>query len=334
MLGSLAETNAMKRIGVMTSGGDAPGMNAAVRAAVRMAIYRGLQVMGIRRGYQGLIDGDLVGMDLRSVSNIIQTGGTVIKAGRCMDFYERPGRDRAAEQARKAGIEGIVAIGGDGTFRGAHAFVEEAGIPVVGVPGTIDNDIFGTDFTIGFDTAVNTALDAIDKIRDTAVAHDRIFLVEVMGRHAGFIAAAAGLAGGAEYLLIPETPTDVQAICDGIEAGITRGKTSQIVIVAEGDEQGGALEIAKKLKACTTTPLDMRVCILGHVQRGGSPTANDRILASKLGAAAVDALRDGATDVMVGEVDHRIVATPLPDTWQKKKPVNPAILELVDILAR
>ena len=324
----------MERIGVMTSGGDAPGMNAAVRAAVRMAIYRGLGVVGVRRGYQGLIDGDLVEMDLRSVSNIIQTGGTIIKAGRCLDFYERPGRERAAGRARGAAVEGIVAIGGDGTFQGAHTFIEESGIPVVGVPGTIDNDIFGTDFTIGFDTAVNTALDAIDKIRDTAVAHDRIFLVEVMGRHAGFIAAAAGLAGGAEYLLIPETPTDVQGISAGIEAGIQRGKTSQIIIVAEGDEQGGALDIAKKLKACTSMELDMRVCILGHVQRGGSPTANDRILASKLGAGAVDALVDGATDVMVGEIDGRIVQTPLADTWQKKKPVDPAILKLADILAR
>lgn len=324
----------MKRIGVMTSGGDAPGMNACVRAVVRMGIHRGLEVVGIRRGYQGLIEGDLVEMDLRSVSNIIQAGGTIIKAGRSPDFYHRPARERAAERVRGGGLDGIVAIGGDGTFHGAHDLVQESGIPVVGVPGTIDNDIFGTDFTIGFDTAVNTALDAIDKVRDTAAAHDRVFLVEVMGRHAGFIAAAAGLAGGAEHLLIPETPTDIEGICRALEAGLERGKTSQIIIVAEGDEQGGALEIAKKLKACMSTPMDMRVCILGHIQRGGSPTANDRILASKLGAAAVDALLEGTSDVMVGEVSSCILRTPLPETWEKKKPVDPAALELLDILAR
>ena len=212
----------MKRIGVMTSGGDAPGMNAAVRAAVRMAIHRGLEVVGIRRGYQGLMDGDLVEMNLRSVSNIIQTGGTVIKAGRCPDFRGAAGRERGARTAREAGLEGIVAIGGDGTFHGAHLLTEESGIAVVGVPGTIDNDLYGTDFTIGFDTAVNTALDAIDKIRDTAAAHDRGFLVEVMGRHAGFIAAVSGLAGGAEHLLIPETVTDIEHICRDLNEGTAR----------------------------------------------------------------------------------------------------------------
>jgi len=324
----------MKRIGVMTSGGDSPGMNACLRAVVRTAIGRGLEVFGIHRGYQGLVDGDLVGMNLRSVSNIIQTGGTIIKSGRCMDFYEPPGREAAARTVRENDLDGIVAIGGDGTFHGAHQIHREWGVVMVGVPGTIDNDLYGTDYTIGFDTAVNTALDAIDKIRDTAASHDRIFLVEVMGRHAGFIAAAAGLAGGCEYLLIPETLTDVTGICEGIQDGIIRGKTSQIIIVAEGDEQGGALEVAAKLKACTTAKLDMRVCILGHIQRGGSPTASDRILASKLGAAAVEALLDGVSNVMVGEQDHHIVHTPLPETWQKKKPVDPRVLELVESLSR
>ena len=324
----------MKRIGVLTSGGDAPGMNACIRAVVRTGIVRGLEVVGIRRGFQGLLEGDFFPMNLRSVSNTIQTGGTILKTGRCQAFFERTERARAVEQARAAGLEGIVAIGGDGTFHGAHYVVQEMGFPMLGAPGTIDNDVFGTDFTIGFDTAVNTALEAIDRIRDTAAAHDRVFLVEVMGRSAGFIAAAAGLAGGAEHLLIPETPTTIQDICSDLEDGLKRGKTSQIIIVAEGDEQGGAFEVARKLQACLTTPLDLRVCILGHVQRGGSPTASDRILASKLGAAAVEALSEGASDVMVGEVGGQVVRTPLPDTWEKKKPVDPNMLNLVAILAR
>jgi 6-phosphofructokinase 1 len=324
----------MKRIGVLTSGGDAPGMNACIRAVVRTGIVRGLDIVGVRRGFQGMLDGDFVPMNLRSVSNTIQTGGTILKTGRCQAFFERAERARAVARAQEAGLEGIVAIGGDGTFHGAHYVVQETGFPMVGAPGTIDNDVFGTDFTIGFDTAVNTALEAIDRIRDTAAAHDRVFLVEVMGRSAGFIAAASGLAGGAEHLLIPETPTTVQHICAELEDGLKRGKTSQIIIVAEGEEQGGAFEVAKKMQACLTTPLDLRVCILGHVQRGGSPTASDRILASKLGAAALEALSQGASDVMVGEVGGQLVRTPLPDTWEKKKPVDPDMLRLVEVLAR
>jgi 6-phosphofructokinase 1 len=324
----------MKRIGVLTSGGDAPGMNACLRAVVRTAIVRGLEVVGVRRGFQGLLDEDFLPMNLRSVSNTIQTGGTILKTARCQGFYERAERARAAESAREAGLEGIVAIGGDGTFHGAHYVVEETGFRMVGAPATIDNDVFGTDFTIGFDTAVNTALDAIDRIRDTAAAHDRVFLVEVMGRSAGFIAAAAGLAGGAEHLLIPESLCTIEHICRELEDGLKRGKTSQIVIVAEGEEQGGAFEVAKKMQASLRTLLDLRVCILGHVQRGGSPTASDRILASKLGAAAVEALIGGVWDVMVGEVGGRILRTPLPDTWEKKKPVDPNVLLLVETLAR
>jgi 6-phosphofructokinase 1 len=323
--------NRVGRIGVFTSGGDAPGMNAAVRAVVRTALHKGLEVCGIRRGYQGMIEGEIEKMSPRSVSNIIQRGGTILKTSRSQLFFERQGRERAYESIAAHQIEGLVGIGGDGTFRGAVEFFEEHGVPIVGVPGTIDNDVYGTDFTIGFDTAVNTALDSVDRIRDTAESHDRIFLVEVMGRQAGFIGLAVGVAGGAEEILIPETKSDLDALCEKARGWARRQKGSRIIIVSEGDELGGADEIGRKI--AERIGIQYRVCVLGHTQRGGSPTARDRILASVLGSAAVEALLDGETSVMVGEVNGKVLRTPLSTTWQKKKPIEERLARLCEVLA-
>ncbi|WP_456330885.1 ATP-dependent 6-phosphofructokinase, partial [Fervidibacter sacchari] len=270
----------MKRIGVLTSGGDAPGMNACIRAVVRTAIAKGLEVIGIMRGYAGLLRGEFRPMDLRSVSGIMHLGGTILKSSRCPEFLTPEGRAQAAEQVCKAGIEGLIAIGGNGTSTGAHLFWQEQQIPILVCASTIDNDLYGSDFTIGFDTAVTTAVHAIDKIKDTAAAHERIFFVEVMGRHRGFLALYAGLAGGCEEILVPEKPTDIDAICERLMEGRRRGKTSSIVVVAEGDEAGGAFAIAEQVKQ--RTGLDVRVTVLGHIQRGGTPTPRDRILASRL----------------------------------------------------
>jgi len=321
----------MKVIGVFTSGGDAPGMNACLRAVVRTAVYRRQRLIGIRRGYTGMLVGDFEEMTAKSVSNIVHLGGTILKTGRCEEFFHEEGRAMAAQELGKAGIEGLVAIGGDGTFRGAHALWQEHEIPVVGVPATIDNDLYGTDATIGYDTAVNRGLEAIDRIRDTATAHDRVFFVEVMGRQAGFIALAVGAAGGAELILVPERKMDAQEIHRTLQTGIARGKSSSIIVVAEGDEEGDALQIARKVQALG--PFECRVCVLGHVQRGGNPTASDRILASELGAAAVEALLRGESDVMVGRVDKRIVLTRLPETWEKKKGFDADLYELARVLA-
>lgn len=322
----------MRTIGVLTSGGDAPGMNACIRAVVRWAIWRKLRVIGIRRGYAGMIAGEMEEMGPGSVSNTIQLGGTILKTARSQEFFEAGWRTRAAEQVRRAGIEGLVLIGGDGTFQGGHKLWLEQQIAVIGVPGTIDNDLYGTDNTVGFDTAVNTALESIDKIRDTAASHDRIFFVEVMGRHAGFIALHVGLAGGAEVIFVPEREQDLHAAWEQLNAGRQRGKTSSIVVVAEGDEAGGAYQVAKAFEQ--ESGLDTRVSILGHIQRGGAPTARDRILASRLGAAAVEALLAGESDKMVGEVNGQIVLTPLEETFTKKKPLNYSLLDLNAVLAK
>jgi 6-phosphofructokinase 1 len=322
----------MKTIGVFTSGGDAPGMNACLRAAVRTGLQRGLRLVGIRRGYAGMLTGEFQEMDHASVSNIIQLGGTIIKTARSQEFFQPEERAKAARLVREAGIEGLVAIGGDGTFRGAQCFWEEHNIPIIGAPGTIDNDLYGTDETIGFDTAVNTALDAIDRVRDTATSHDRLFFVEVMGRESGFIALDVGLAGGAEMILVRDDDVGVQQIHDVILSGIKRGKTSSIIVVAEGDEEGGAIEIARKVRQLGG--VECRAIVLGHTQRGGAPTARDRILASELGAAAVEALDDGQSAQMVGRVNGSIVLTPLPDTWSKKKPLSQRLLELACRLAQ
>jgi len=327
----MSEAPALSTIGVYTSGGDSPGMNAAVRAVVRTAHHLQLKVFGIFRGYSGMIAGEIKPMERRSVSNIVQQGGTIIKTSRSAEYFTAEGRRQAYEHIRAHGIEGLICIGGDGSFRGAVAFHNEFKIPLVGVPGTIDNDLYGTDFTIGYDTAVATALESIDKIRDTAQSHDRMFLVEVMGREAGFIGLASGIAGGAEEILIPETRTDLEAICHRLEQRTHRHKTSLIMVVSEGDEAGGAVEIGEKLRA--RTGMDFRVCILGHTQRGGSPTAADRLLASRLGYEAVRALAGGRANVMVGEVNGEIVYTPLEETYARKKPLASGLVEMAAILA-
>lgn len=321
----------MKRIGVFTSGGDAPGMNAAIRAVVRQAYALGVEVIGIRRGYAGMILGEMLPLGVRDVANILQRGGTILLTARSQEFMTEEGRAKAAEKLRAAGIEGLVAIGGDGTFRGAMRLLEEHRIPVVGVPGTIDNDLYGTDYTIGFDTAVNTALEAIDRIRDTAASHERVFFIEVMGRHAGFIALEVGLAGGAEVIALPEEPLDPKAVAETLAASQARGKTSSIVVVAEGAYPEGASGLLKAIQGYMA--LEARVTVLGHIQRGGSPTAKDRVLASRLGAAAVEALTGGASGVMVGEVEGEVEITPLKEAVERRKDIRRDLLALSRVLA-
>ncbi len=317
-------------IGVFTSGGDAPGMNAAIRAVVRAACYHHKETVGILRGYRGMIEGEFQKMGPRSVSNIIQRGGTLLKTARSREFFTKKGRQCAYQNLVAQTVDGLVAIGGDGTFRGAVEFHEEFGVPIVGVPATIDNDIYGTDFTIGFDTAINTALDSVDRIRDTAQSHDRIFLIEVMGRQAGFIGLAVGVAGGAEHILIPETVSDLDALCEEARNWGRKKKGSRIVIVSEGDELGTAAEVGKQI--ADRTGLEFRVCVLGHTQRGGAPTARERILASLLGNAAVEALLEGETNVMVGRVGSELVRTPLRETYERKKPIEEPLVRLRQIL--
>ncbi len=320
----------MKKIGVFTSGGDAPGMNACVRAVVRGAIYNGLEVIGIQYGYEGMIEGRFVDLQARSVSNIIQRGGTILRTARSEHFRTTEGRAAAAKNLKAANIEGLVAIGGDGTFQGATKLHEEHGIPIIGVPGTIDNDLFGTDFTIGYDTAVNTAMEAIDKIRDTAASHDRLFYVEVMGRDAGFIAIDVGISSGSEHIAIPETHTNITDLKEALSAS-KQHKSSAIIIVAEGEESGGALSLAEKIK--DAAGYDYRICVLGHIQRGGTPSARDRLLASRLGIASVDALLEGQSGVMVGDIHGKISFTPLRETWEKRKTIDKDLWRLASILA-
>ncbi|MEL6132916.1 MAG: 6-phosphofructokinase [Bacteroidota bacterium] len=322
----------MKRIGVYTSGGDAPGMNACLRAVVRTAVANNIEVVGIRRGYQGMIEGDFVQMQASSVSNIIQRGGTILKSSRSAQFRTPEGRQRAYNRIREAGIEGLVAIGGDGTFAGANRFCQEFKIPVVGAPGTIDNDLYGTDFTIGYDTALNTAMEAIDKIRDTADSHNRLFIVEVMGRDAGFIALNVGIAGGAEAVLVPETETFIDDICAKLEEGWIRHKTSSIIVVAEGDDAGGAPEVARQVNK-RFTHYDTRVVVLGHIQRGGSPTCMDRVLGSRLGYAALEALMEGLSNVMVGLVNNKIVHTSFAKACKLNQEMDRNLLKMVEILS-
>jgi 6-phosphofructokinase 1 len=321
----------MKKIAVLTSGGDAPGMNACVRAIVRCGVSRKLEVIGIRRGYCGILEEDFVKLGSRSVSNIVQRGGTFLETARCEAMKTEEGIRKANEVLRREGVEGLITIGGDGTFRGAVALAEAGNVKVIGVPGTIDNDVYGTDNAIGFDTAINTALDAIDKIRDTAGSLHRLFFVEVMGKSRGFIALEVGIAGGAEDILIPEVETEVEQLCLDIGRNFKKGKRSSIVIVAEGDDAGGAFSIAQQV--WERLKLEYRVCVLGHVQRGGSPTARDRVLASKLGAAAVDALDKDMMGYMVGELKGEIVFTPLRQTWEKKRKLDRNLLRLVKVLA-
>lgn len=322
----------MKKIAVFTSGGDAPGMNACIRAVVRTARYNELEVVGIIRGYEGMITADFLPMNSSSVSNIIQRGGTILKSARSKEFRTLEGRAKAAENLRNAGIEGLVVIGGDGSFTGAKIFYEEHGFPTIGVPGTIDNDLFGTDNTIGYDTAINTVVDAVDKIRDTADAHDRLFFVEVMGRDAGFIALRSGISVGAEAILVPETETYIDQLIEKLRKGWERQKSSSIIIVAEGDDSGGAYEVAEKVKA-RFKHYETKVTVLGHVQRGGSPTAADRVLASQLGKAAVDALLAGRKNEMVGLINRKIAFTPFEKAIKHNHQINRELLNLADVLS-
>ncbi|MEX0894426.1 MAG: 6-phosphofructokinase [Balneolaceae bacterium] len=316
---------------MLTSGGDAPGMNAAVRAVVRTATTMDIKVKAISRGYFGLINGDFQDMDTSSVSNIIQKGGTILKTARSEEFRTEEGRAKAAENLRNEGVDTLIVIGGDGTFCGASLLSEEQEINVVGVPATIDNDLIGSDETIGYDTALNTAMDAIDKIRDTAEAHDRMFLVEVMGRDAGFIALETGIAGGAELILLPESLTNLDEIRNSLKGILKEQRRSSLVVVAEGDETGGALKLADELKG-DFQQYEIRVCILGHIQRGGNPSARDRVLASRLGSAAVRTALEGHNKVMVGIVNNAIKLTPLKMAWSKKKDINLDMLELSKLL--
>lgn len=307
-------------------------MNACIRAIVRTAKYHGKEVVGIMRGYQGMIDGEFIEMESSSVSNIIQRGGTILKSARSKEFMEYEGRKKAYENIHKNGIEGIVAIGGDGTFTGAKIFQEEFNVPVIGVPGTIDNDLFGTDSTIGYDTALNTVVSAVDKIRDTADAHDRLFLVEVMGRDAGFIALRSGISVGAEAILIPETITYMDELIQKLEKNWQNKKRSSIIIVAEGDDAGGAYEIEKQIKE-KFSRYETKVTILGHVQRGGSPTAYDRVLASQLGKGAVEALLQGKSKQMVGLVNRKIHFTDFAKAIKHHSKINQSLLDLAEILS-
>ncbi|MCF6241686.1 MAG: 6-phosphofructokinase [Bacteroidales bacterium] len=321
----------IKKIAVLTSGGDAPGMNAAVRAVVRAAIYHKLEVIGIEHGYEGMIKGELFKLESKDMRNIIQRGGTILRSARSKEFKTEEGRKKAFENLQKNNIDAVVVIGGDGTFRGAGIFSQDYDIPFVGIPGTIDNDMFGTDFTIGFDTALNTVVEAIDKIKDTASSHDRTFFIEVMGRDAGFIALHAGIATGAEAILIPELEGQIDHLRKFLDAAKAADKSSNIILVAEGNKIGGAQEVVNQLNG-DYDDLGIRVNVLGHMQRGGSPTAFDRYLASRLGVAAVEAILDNQRSIMVGYSNHEVVHVPFNKTIKGHRNINKELLEVADIL--
>lgn len=321
----------IKSIGVLSSGGDSPGMNAAIRAVVRTALYHGLKVYGIMRGYAGMIENDIIEMNSRSVANIIQRGGTILKTARSKEFLDPKGRKKAFANLRKNKIDGLVVIGGDGSFKGAEIFSKEYNIPCIGIPGTIDKDIAGSDFTIGFDTAVNTAIQAIDKIRDTAEAHDRLFIVEVMGRDAGYIALHSGIGTGAENILIPETKTDIEGLIHSLSEKEKRKKLVNLIVVAEGDDFG-TTELVKLIKN-RLPQTETRICILGHIQRGGAPTSIDRLIASRMGYHSVECLLTGKHNVMVGIVNNKMQYTPLSKAIKAKQHINPEWLKIVKILA-
>jgi 6-phosphofructokinase 1 len=321
----------VSRIAVLTSGGDSPGMNAAIRAVVRTGIYNGLEVFGIMRGYQGMIEDDIFKMESKSVANIIQRGGTILKTARCKEFYTPEGRRKGYQVLKSRGIDGLVVIGGDGSFKGVMALSNEYDIPCIGLAGTIDKDIEGTDFTIGFDTAVNTAVEAIDKIRDTAYAHDRLFIVEVMGRDAGYIALHSGIAVGAESIIIPERKTDIDDVIASLLELERRQKLVHIIVVAEGGEFG-ANEVASIIKR-RVPEIDARVAILGHIQRGGSPTAIDRLIASRMGYHAVECLMEGRHNVFVGILNNRMNYIPLEQVGKTKGKIGREWMKIVKILA-
>ncbi len=324
--------NTIKRIGILTSGGDAPGMNAAIRAVVRACKYYDIESIGIRQGFEGLIANDMIELGPRSVRHIINQGGTILKTARSEEFKTKEGREKAFNTLKSNNIDGLVIIGGDGSFTGAKIFHEEFNVPFIGIPGTIDNDIFGTDFTIGYDTALNTVIEAIDKLRDTATSHNRVFFVEVMGRDAGFIALNSGIASGAQEILIPETNDSVEELCLSLENSYTSGKKSSIIVVAEGEQLGGVFEIAKKVQA-HHPEYDIRVTVLGHIQRGGTPSCQDRVLASRLGIAAVEALLDHKTNIMVGLRSNRLVQTPIEEAIKKHNEIDQELLRAARILS-
>lgn len=322
----------IKCIGLLTSGGDAPGMNAAIRSVTRAAIFNGIRVKAIYRGYRGLITGEIKEFQTQNVSNIIQQGGTILKSARCAEFRTPEGRQLAYENMQNEEIDALVVIGGDGTFTGARIFAQEFNVPIVGLPGTIDNDLYGTDSTIGYDTALNTIIDAVDKIRDTATSHERLFFIEVMGRDAGFLALNSALASGAEAAIIPERETKVDQLEELIKNGFRKSKNSSIVIVAESDVTGGANGLAERMHK-EHPEYDVRVTILGHIQRGGSPTAYDRIIASRMGVAAIDALMDEQRSIMIGIVNNEIVHVPFTKAIKDDKPVNEQLLGVIQILS-
>ncbi len=320
----------IKKIGVLTSGGDAPGMNAAIRAVVRAGIHYGFEVYGIRRGYQGMIEGDIIPMDSPAVSGTIQKGGTILQTARCKDFMSYEGRRKAYDSLVSFGINAVIVIGGDGSFTGASIMSKEFNIPFIGIPGTIDNDLYGTDYTIGYDTAVNTVVEAVDKIRDTASSHGRIFFVEVMGKEAGYVALQSGIACGAEGILVPEEKGQVEKLKVYLD---TRGrlKKSSIILVAEGEDYGGAIGIAKIFKD-QFPEFDIRTTILGHIQRGGSPSAFDRVTASRMGVAAIEALHDDQKSIMIGMVNNEMVHVPLNKTVKLHKDIDHKLLGLTEVL--
>jgi 6-phosphofructokinase 1 len=323
----------LKKIGVLTSGGDAPGMNAAIRAVVRASIFYKFECFAIHKGYQGLIDGELTPMTPRSVNNIVNKGGTFLKSARCLEFRTKEGREKAYQTVQKFELDALVVIGGDGSFTGAMIFQKEWNVPVIGIPGTIDNDISGTQFTLGYDTALNTVIDAIDKIRDTASSHNRLFFVEVMGRDAGHIALNAGVGAGAEEILIPEEDMGLERLLDSLKKSEKSGKSSSIVVVAEGDKTGdNVFEIASYVEK-NMPYYDVRVSVLGHMQRGGSPSCFDRVLASRMGVFAVESLREGASNVMVGIKNDEMVLSPLEKAIKGTSKINKELIRVSDILS-
>jgi len=327
----MSKESEIKRIAVFTSGGDAPGMNASLRAVVRSASFHNLHVYGIYRGYEGLIDGDLKRLERRDVGNIIHRGGTILKTARSERFRTPEGRKMAYESLQAFDIDALIGVGGDGTFTGADIFSKEYEIPMIGIPGTIDNDLYGTDYTIGFDTAINTAIEAVDRIRDTADSHNRIFFVEVMGRNSGFIALNTGIGSGAESVLIPEVDTPIEAVIERLRLNTRRKKLFNVVIVAEGNKYGGASQIAEKVKE--QFEYDTKVTIIGHLQRGGSPTCLDRVLASRFGFHAVEGLMKGEKNVMVGIINDRIRYTPFEEAIGKDKKIKNELVRMAEILA-
>ncbi len=324
--------HSIKCIGILTSGGDAPGMNAAIRAVTRTAIYNNIEVKGIYRGYKGLLTGEILPFKTNSVSNIIQRGGTVLKSARCEEFLDPEGRKKAYENMVKHSIDALVVIGGDGTLTGAAVFAREFNIPVVGLPGTIDNDLLGTDVTIGYNTALNTIVEAVDKIRDTASSHERLFFIEVMGRNCGALALNSAIAAGAEAAIIPEISIEKDQLHEFISQGFRKSKNSSLVLVAESEITGGAMQLAERVKN-QYPQYDVRVSILGHLQRGGSPTAQDRVLASRMGYAAIQALLESQRNIMIGVKNEEIVYVPFSKAIKKEKTINPELVEILNILS-